>query len=205
MSGNPEKPPIVPDQTTGNEEYPPPPPGAPDLPPAYSTGEQHQPPPEKGGLPQYHQDPVPEKQQHHAPSRVDSGVATAFYRSSDQYDGPPPPLPGPRPTQQHDAIPAYNPANPQFASPPGAQQYPNAHSTPHQEAPLAEQDGSRRNLASILTEIGQKAAGPINAIANKLGSQSFLPTTMDKECFKAAQILRSFCSKLTTAAPDMMP
>ncbi|KAI8213505.1 hypothetical protein K4K54_001268, partial [Colletotrichum sp. SAR 10_86] len=44
-----------------------------------------------------------------------------------------------------------------------------------------------------LTQIGMKAAGPINAMANKMGSQSFLPTTMDKECEKAAKILQSFC------------
>ncbi|KAL2755397.1 hypothetical protein ACRALDRAFT_2104779, partial [Sodiomyces alcalophilus JCM 7366] len=40
-----------------------------------------------------------------------------------------------------------------------------------------------------------KAAAPINAMANKLGSQSFLPTTMDRECEKAASIIRSFCKE----------
>ena len=45
-----------------------------------------------------------------------------------------------------------------------------------------------------LHKLGHKAAAPINAIANKIGSQAFLPTTMDKECEKAAAILLSFCS-----------
>lgn len=40
-----------------------------------------------------------------------------------------------------------------------------------------------------------KAAAPINSIAHKLGSQSFLPETLDKECEKAATILKAFCSK----------
>ncbi|KAH8888159.1 hypothetical protein GQ53DRAFT_614227, partial [Thozetella sp. PMI_491] len=38
-----------------------------------------------------------------------------------------------------------------------------------------------------------KAAKPFNTLANKMGSETFLPTTMDKECDKAARILKSFC------------
>lgn len=41
------------------------------------------------------------------------------------------------------------------------------------------------------------AAAPINSLAHKLGSQSFLPETLDKECDKAAAILKSFCSMYT--------
>jgi hypothetical protein len=40
-----------------------------------------------------------------------------------------------------------------------------------------------------------KAAAPINNLAHKFGSQSFLPETLEKECDKAASILKSFCSK----------
>lgn len=40
-----------------------------------------------------------------------------------------------------------------------------------------------------------KAGVPINKITNKLGSEAFWPTSMDKECDKAARILKSFCSK----------
>lgn len=38
-----------------------------------------------------------------------------------------------------------------------------------------------------------KVGEPINTIANKLGSEAFWPMTMDKECDKAARILRAFC------------
>ncbi len=41
---------------------------------------------------------------------------------------------------------------------------------------------------------GAKAAAPIHGLAHIVGAESFLPTTMDKECEKAARILRSFCS-----------
>lgn len=43
--------------------------------------------------------------------------------------------------------------------------------------------------------LGAKAAAPINALVNKMGSQAFLPSTMDKECEKAAAILLSFCAE----------
>ncbi|PTB63623.1 hypothetical protein BBK36DRAFT_1125537 [Trichoderma citrinoviride] len=46
-----------------------------------------------------------------------------------------------------------------------------------------------------------KAAAPINSIAHKLGSQSFLPETLDKECDKAATILKAFCKKGVYADP----
>ena len=42
-------------------------------------------------------------------------------------------------------------------------------------------------------ELGTKAAEPINAMANKVGSQAFLPSTMDRECDKAASIILRFC------------
>ncbi|KAI9733535.1 MAG: hypothetical protein M1834_003135 [Cirrosporium novae-zelandiae] len=38
-----------------------------------------------------------------------------------------------------------------------------------------------------------KAGAPVNNLSNKLGSEAFWPMTMDKECDKAARILRSFC------------
>ena len=50
----------------------------------------------------------------------------------------------------------------------------------------------KRDWSQKLTEWGNKAAVPFNALANKMGSESFLPTTLDKECEKAARILRSF-------------
>ncbi|OJD35790.1 uncharacterized protein BKCO1_1500034 [Diplodia corticola] len=38
-----------------------------------------------------------------------------------------------------------------------------------------------------------KLGAPVNRLSNKLGSEAFWPTTLDKESDKAARILRSFC------------
>lgn len=38
-----------------------------------------------------------------------------------------------------------------------------------------------------------KLGAPVNRLSNRLGSEAFWPTTLDKECDKAARILRSFC------------
>ncbi|KAI5286722.1 hypothetical protein KEM54_006567, partial [Ascosphaera aggregata] len=38
-----------------------------------------------------------------------------------------------------------------------------------------------------------KLGKPVNKLSNKIGSESFWPTTLDKESEKAARILRSFC------------
>ncbi|KAL6693433.1 hypothetical protein J3F84DRAFT_380810 [Trichoderma pleuroticola] len=46
-----------------------------------------------------------------------------------------------------------------------------------------------------------KAAAPINNIAHKLGSQSFLPETLDKECEKAATISKVYLEKGVYADP----
>jgi hypothetical protein len=41
-----------------------------------------------------------------------------------------------------------------------------------------------------------KLGAPVNKLSNKIGSEAFWPTTLDKESDKAARILKSFCSKL---------
>jgi lipid-binding SYLF domain-containing protein len=38
-----------------------------------------------------------------------------------------------------------------------------------------------------------KLGAPVNKITNKIGSEAFWPTSIDKESYKAARILRSFC------------
>ncbi|KUJ14189.1 DUF500-domain-containing protein [Mollisia scopiformis] len=38
-----------------------------------------------------------------------------------------------------------------------------------------------------------KLGAPVNRLSNKIGSEAFWPTTLDKECDKAARILKSFC------------
>lgn len=44
-----------------------------------------------------------------------------------------------------------------------------------------------------------KLGAPINKLTNKIGSEAFWPTTLDKESDKAARILRSFCSECSRA------
>lgn len=58
---------------------------------------------------------------------------------------------------------------------------------------LAHGESHHKGFSERAHELGSKAAQPINALANKMGSQAFLPSTMDKECKKAAEILASFC------------
>lgn len=38
-----------------------------------------------------------------------------------------------------------------------------------------------------------KLGAPVNRLSNKIGSEAFWPTSMDKECEKCARILRTFC------------
>lgn len=38
-----------------------------------------------------------------------------------------------------------------------------------------------------------KLGAPVNKLTNKIGSEAFWPTSIDKESYKAARILRSFC------------
>ncbi|KAG8164348.1 hypothetical protein KVR01_006266 [Diaporthe batatas] len=66
--------------------------------------------------------------------------------------------------------------------------------TAHQ-VPPPDSDGAPKKVGwgQRFSAWGGKAATPFNMLANKLGSESFLPDTMDKECEKAARILRSFC------------
>ena len=42
-------------------------------------------------------------------------------------------------------------------------------------------------------DLVDKLGAPVNKLSNKLGSEAFWPTTLDKESDKAARILRSFC------------
>ncbi|PQE05644.1 hypothetical protein CJF30_00007796 [Rutstroemia sp. NJR-2017a BBW] len=39
----------------------------------------------------------------------------------------------------------------------------------------------------------EKLGAPVNKLTNKIGSEAFWPTGMEKECDKAARILKSFC------------
>ena len=45
-----------------------------------------------------------------------------------------------------------------------------------------------------------KLGAPVNKLSNKLGSEAFWPTTLDKESDKAARILKTFASKQQSMA-----
>ncbi|KAH6845719.1 hypothetical protein B0I37DRAFT_392729 [Chaetomium sp. MPI-CAGE-AT-0009] len=153
----------------------------------------------------------------------------------------PPPPPGPPPAQTAQAhpqgsqppkhsnetplpdynIPAYQPANPQFAPPPlGAdddiynasptnEHPPKWGHTSHHQAQGS--DGEAKKKSHRLSAFGEaftnKVAGPVNALANKFGSEGFLPESLDKECEKAARILRGFCKDgvYTDVVPPAAP
>ncbi|KPM43460.1 hypothetical protein AK830_g3096 [Neonectria ditissima] len=166
-----------------------------------STSETHFPPPPPGPPPSqgYHPDPL-----HAHP--VAHGE-----QSTEQ--------------QQAYTIPQYNPAAPVFAPPPINDQADSApplatvHETETAPAPApvpaavpgsvpaaaattsTEEPHKKHGWSERFSNLGIKAAAPINSLAHKLGSQSFLPETLDKECDKAASILRTFCSKSPITHP----
>lgn len=133
---------------------------------------------------------------------------------------PPRPSQDTTPSQPPAAIPAYNPADPQFASQ-GPTHFPSEYQnttaaapsasvpagtappvaasghevSPHTSPVEGEEEHKTSKWSSRFANLGLKAAAPINQLAHKLGSQSFLPETLPKECDKAAGIIQSFCSK----------
>lgn len=54
--------------------------------------------------------------------------------------------------------------------------------------------GSKKGFDSAW-KAADKLGAPVNKLSNKLGSEAFWPTTLDKESDKAARILKSFCSE----------
>ncbi|KAH7146123.1 hypothetical protein EDB81DRAFT_947174 [Dactylonectria macrodidyma] len=62
-----------------------------------------------------------------------------------------------------------------------------------QEQPATARENRKSGLSNRLHDLSAKIASPINGFANKLGCEAFMPTSLDKECDKAARILTSFC------------
>lgn len=58
--------------------------------------------------------------------------------------------------------------------------------------------GSKKGFDKAF-KVVDKLGAPINRLSNRIGSEAFWPTTLDKESDKAARILKSFCS--TSNAP----
>jgi hypothetical protein len=132
----------------------------------------------------------------------------------------PPPPPGPPPIQTSSQaqppkhsnetplpdynIPTYKPGHPQFAPPPANADDDIYDASPIDEHPPkwghhhgADADGKKKShkLSALGEAFASKVSGPVNALAHKFGSEGFLPESLDKECEKAARILRGFCSK----------
>ncbi|KAL2177355.1 uncharacterized protein P884DRAFT_259584 [Thermothelomyces heterothallicus CBS 202.75] len=137
-------------------------------------------------------------------------------KSGEQQYFPPPP-PGPPPVQATQTSPLKHPDEtplpdypvPEFAPPPAAAEEDIYNASPVDEHPTRwghdhghhaeEGEGEAKKKSNRLSAFGHaitsKVAGPVNALANKFGSEGFMPESLDKECEKAARILRSFCKE----------
>ncbi|KAL8296591.1 hypothetical protein RB600_001870 [Gaeumannomyces tritici] len=133
----------------------------------------------------------------------------------------PPPAPGGPPADSQgkpapNQIPAYNPAAPAFAAPPSRADsdiynatddeapppmptrpghgHPAAGTTGTTTGPAAAAPAATKSKFS-LSSFSQKLTGGINQLANKMGSEGFLPDSLDVECEKAARTLKAFCKE----------
>ncbi|KAI2620922.1 DUF500-domain-containing protein [Hypomontagnella submonticulosa] len=202
-----------PASNTDSQYFPPPPPG----PPPATQHHDHYPPP-PGPPPanldqQYFPPPPPGPPPHHTypaqgdpnfpppPSYAESGGAAGITVTDEK-----PPILPPRPNSAlgaQAAVPQFPPPPTDSSGPHAAASghhqpptyQPSAHPTaPDQHAqPASASASGKSGFGRKLYEWGIKAGVPINKLTNKLGSEAFWPTTMDKECDKAARILKSFC------------
>ncbi|EWG52362.1 hypothetical protein FVEG_11131 [Fusarium verticillioides 7600] len=93
-------------------------------------------------------------------------------------------------TEPHNTRPlGYDFKNPSFPPPPAY----STNSPSTQEQSTSQQINRKSGFANRLHVLSAKIAGPVNDFANKLGCEAFMPTTVEKECDKAARILPSFC------------
>ena len=60
-------------------------------------------------------------------------------------------------------------------------------------APTSSKQSAWEKTKSSSKKWFDKVGTPVNKAANKVGAESFWPTSLDKESDKAARILRSFC------------
>ncbi|KAK4543967.1 hypothetical protein LTR36_004741 [Oleoguttula mirabilis] len=64
--------------------------------------------------------------------------------------------------------------------------------------------GSKKGFDQAWSAV-DKLGAPVNKLTNKLGSEAFWPTTLDKESDKAARILKSFCKDGFYAEEERQP
>ncbi|KAI1377060.1 hypothetical protein F4677DRAFT_66251 [Hypoxylon crocopeplum] len=182
------------------DQYPPPSAGA----PASAIDQQYFPPPPPGPPPNQSYASQQDPSFPPPPSYEESGGGAGVVVTDDK----PPTLP-PRPISTQGAQ-----SVPQFPPPPAGASIPVAAGVHHQQHPAvtgaetaSSSSSSRSGFGRKLYEWGIKAGMPINKLTNKLGSEAFWPTSMDKECDKAARILKSFCKDgfYTTASSSTHP
>ncbi|KAI5865218.1 hypothetical protein GGS23DRAFT_594763 [Durotheca rogersii] len=186
-----------------NDYYPPPPPG----PPPSKVDAQYYPPPPPGPPPKQTYDTSPEEPDSPPPSYSEIGPGVIVT------DEKLPALP-PRPpaSQAPQPVPQFPPPPTASLPVPGVSHH---HHHQNQSTASAEPSSStspsKPGLGRKFYEWGIKAGAPINKLTNMLGSEAFWPTSMDKECDKAARVLRSFCKDgvyttgSTSARPSRSP
>ncbi|KAI1099321.1 DUF500-domain-containing protein [Jackrogersella minutella] len=135
------------------------------------------PPPNPAHLPQQDPDNSP------PPSYAENAPSTGFTSSDNKV----PVLP---PREDGELAPQFSSAIEASVHPP---------TIASQEAPA--QSSSKSGFGRTFYQWGIKVGAPINKLANMLGSEAFWPTSMDKECDKAARILKSFCKDGFQAGP----
>ncbi|KAK6951514.1 hypothetical protein Daesc_006035 [Daldinia eschscholtzii] len=202
----PPPPPGPPPATQVHDNYPPPPPG----PPPSNLDQHYYPPPPPGPPPNQVHTSQEESNYSPPPSYSEIGDGPGLTVTDEK-----PPILPPRPLSSQGGQSA-----PHFPPPPTETSVPHAATGPHphhhQQQQQQQQQPSetstdapsapttKAGFGRKLYEWGAKVGAPINKLTNKLGSEAFFPSSMDKECDKAARILKSFCRDgfYTTATPS---
>ncbi|KAL6920537.1 hypothetical protein ACHAPO_007131 [Fusarium lateritium] len=197
-------------QRLGQQYFPPPPPGPP---PAQDQHQQSAPHPNP-----LQGNPVTAPQQQQATQQpVDVQKEQQSY-TIPQYD-PAHPTFAPPPTNPTDHTnPTHEPSHPTTAAPVHSEPLGHGNDQTHghgfssghgysndtgnASTFVPPEEHKKPGWSERFSQLGIKAAAPINSLAHKFGSQSFLPETIDKECDKAASILKSFCKNGVYADPE---
>ncbi|KOS22903.1 SH3 domain-containing protein [Escovopsis weberi] len=188
------------------EQYFPPPPGQQQPSPAPPKEEQYFPPPP----PLPHPESPSEKHGQHEVESQQPAYSIPAYDPANPVFAPPPTRPqadhhlqtgqGEHAHQQQQ----HEQQHPQEYQPHGQPQPSSSSAHGHHGQPTS-QDRPKQSWSERFSHFSVKAAAPINSIAHKFGSQSFLPETLDKECDKAAAILKAFCSVYAEPGPSDDP
>ncbi|KAI1852832.1 hypothetical protein JX266_002373 [Neoarthrinium moseri] len=204
-----DQPPQYQDQVPQYQEqvFPPPPPGPPP-----SGGQQHQPahqdyypPPPPGPPPNQTYQAYHPLQSHPTNNETLPGYTETpgLHVQGDEKLPVLPPRPGSRPGSSQGSAPYFAPPPTAAEAGPSSGEHHAAQASAATAAAGAPVSGSgakeaeggkkKKTFGERFYDWSVKAGVPINKVTNKLGSEAFWPTSMDKECDKAARILKSFC------------